>query len=379
MALMSWAPDRCLSNLAARAPLRAARLLCLSILLLAGASQVSAQPVNDIFDRKQAAVNPNVETVRNCTRPPNPVVSYAGIDYYVDEGRTVISWERRRASLQQSRRIREYAGFVQRMADAYFTARTPDTATAQCVARWLLAWARDNAFLGDVTPVGRMDTIWFGQISLGVSFLKVRSDRGIPERSRQEVGAWLASVARAAIRQREADGTAAVADNQAAWIAAAAAVAAVASNDRELLRYAVETARAVLRSATTEGTLPEELKRAGRAFSYHVWTLEPLALTALIAEANGMSLKGENDQALRRLFHFALDALTDRSQLERLAGASQVDAIGNFPNERNLGAFEIYLSLERDSRVEAFLRRWRPVSSPFTGGDWSFSQGRLAN
>lgn len=218
MALMLSTVAPIMSELVALFQLWGARLVCLALLLVAGVGPGAAQPVNGFFDQRQGAVNPDVGRFRDCARPPPPVVNYADVDFCVNEAITLIFWDQRCDSLHQARPVREYAAFVQRIADSHFTARRPDTATAQCVARCLLAWAQ----------------------------------KGV------------------------------------------------------------------------------------------------------------------------------LDALDYRSHFEKLALASLVDAIGNFSIERGLGAFEIYLSLEQDARVEALARARRPASSPPTGGDWSFSPGRSA-
>lgn len=348
----------------------------LSAILSLSAPSAVAEPLKGPFERATATFDANVEPFRTCPRPPPPVANFSDVAASEPDPNLFVSYELRRTVWTATRPIREFSRFVTGMADAYFRAHSPGALPAQCAARWIEAWARGGAFLGEISPRARYDTLWFGYVSIGVAYLKTRSAPSIPAATHVAIRRWLAEVARAAIRDQSALDEGGVSAGAKAWTAAAAAVAAVAVDDRELFDFAVAQTRMILGTVTADGAIPGELSRRARAFSHHVWALEPLALTALIAERNGVRLASENNFALRRVVDFVFASIRDSSRIDALSGASQRDAISNFPQDWTLGAFEIFLSIETHADAEHLVARRRPVSSPLTGGDWSHVLGR---
>lgn len=337
-----------------------------------------AQPVQSPISPQLATLDParSFERQQSCPRPPRAVVDHNDVVFYTDAANSVISEELWRRRMALNRPIRDFTSVVTRNADAYLVSSAQAEWRAACAASWLEAWATDRALLGEVTTWARYDTLWFGQIPLSVAYLKIRHSPSVSAEARQSIAQWLASVARAAIAEQNAPLFKDRLTNVRAWTAAAAAVAAVAANDRELLDYAVSNARAILETVTADGALPSELARGRRAFHYHVWALEPLALVALVAEANGVGLTQVNNGALGRVVAFILAASRDRDVIARLANAEQDPGITQWPRDWELGGVEIMQSLSPNRDVEGILARLRPVQSPFTGGDWSRTLGR---
>ncbi len=353
-------------------------LTWVAILTFALMAPASSQPLNDFFDVRATTIDPSLANKRFaiCPRPPPAVINLRDVVFYTDAANSVLStdkWQERRALTTP---IRSFAKTVTRMADDFVQTRPLSSARARCVATWIEAWAQAGAFLGEVSTWARYDTLWFGQIQLAVAYLKVRHDPAISAETHRTIQTWLSAVARAAVAEQDTPQFQGKLTNIRAWTAAAAAVAGVAANDRALLDYAVTTTRAILQTVTTDGALPAELARGRRAFIYHIWALEPLALTTLIAERNGMLLAKENDNALRRVFEFVLRAQTDPKQLVELSGVEQDDSANQWPRPWELGAFEMFLSIETHPAIEALIRRRRPIESPFTGGDWSRTLAR---
>lgn len=348
------------------------------LLLACAGVGAQAQPVQSPISPQLATLDParSLERQQSCPRAPRAVVDHNDVVFYTDAANSVISEELWRRRMALNRPIRDFASVVTRNADAYLFSPVRAEWRAACAAAWLEAWATDRAFLGEVTTWARYDTLWFGQIPLGVAYLKIRHSPSVSAEAHQFIAQWLASVARAAIAEQNTPLFKDRLTNIRAWTAAAAAVAAVAANDRDLLDYAVSNARAILETVTVDGALPSELARGRRAFYYHLWALEPLALVALVAEANGVGLTQVNNGALGRVVAFILAASRDRDVIARLAKAEQDPGITQWPRDWELGGVEIMQSLSPNHDVEGILARLRPVQSPFTGGDWSRTLGR---
>lgn len=336
-----------------------------------------AEPVQSPIapQKALAPASSTTERPQRCPQPPPALIDHTDVVFYTDPANSIVSEELWRQRMALNRPIREFAAVVTRNADAYLTGFVGSEWRAACAAAWLEAWATERALLGDVTTWARYDTLWFGQISLGIAYLKIRHSPSISAQTHQRIRAWLADVARAAVADQDAPLFRGKLTNIRAWTAAGAAVAAVAADDRALLDYAVGNANALLDTVTSDGALPSELARGRRAFHYHVWALEPLALVALVAKANGYDLMERNDRALPRLVSFIVAASRQPQFIARLAGVEQNNTIVQWPRDWELGGVEIMQALRPNSDVEALVTRLRPVRSPFTGGDWSRTLG----
>jgi poly(beta-D-mannuronate) lyase len=305
-----------------------------------------------------------------CPPAPPAVVDLADVVFYTDRANSVVDpnlWKKRQALSQP---VRSFADTVVRMADLYVASGGARSDLATCVAESIVFWARKGAFLGKVSTWARYDTLWFGQISLGIAYLKVSASPAISRRTADEITTWLARVAEAAVAEQDAPAYRGRQTNIRAWTAAAQAVAAVARDDRSMLDKAVATARGVLNTVTPEGALPAELARGRRAFIYHIWALEPLALVGLIARRNGIPLDSENNDALYRVARLVITSSESPEIMIRLAGIEQ-DGIDRFPQPWQLGFAAIMLGLRDDPALRKIVSRHHPIVSPFSGGNWT--------
>jgi poly(beta-D-mannuronate) lyase len=306
----------------------------------------------------------------NCPAVPPPIVDHSDVVFYTDNANSVVNETKWRERLALNKPIRAFSEKIAVMANLYRAGDKRQPAIAQCVAGSIAAWAKGGAFLGHVTTWARYDTLWFGQISLGVSYLKVAQDPAISKTDKAAIAGWLAEIARAATADHAKLSVRNPTSNLRAWLAAAQLVAAVAANDHALFSNGLISARAVLETVTPEGALPAEIGRRRRAFGYHIWALEPLALAALLAQANGVDLAAEHNGALWRIAHFILRNGKDPAEIIRLAGTEQ-DGIERFPQAWQLGFAEILLAMSDDPKLLSVVKPLRPIVSPFTGGNWT--------
>jgi poly(beta-D-mannuronate) lyase len=353
-------------------------ILCLG--LLAGSPTAAAEPLRSLFPPIAGAAPPAgpVAPMDVCPPPPPPVIDHEDVVFYTDAANSVISSDLWRRRGELNRPIRGFSAAVAAHADAYLRAPEKSAARAACAMEWLAAWARQGAFLGKVSVWARYDTLWFGQIQSAVAYLKIKASPAASPATSSVIEAWLAEIARRALADQATPRFRGRLTNIRAWAAASAAVAAIASDDRRLLQDAADQARAILETVTTDGALPAELARGRRAFHYHVWALEPLALTILAAERNGIRLTDVNNGAFSRLAGFVIAAAADPGRIARLAGVEPEPGIRQWPRDWEIAGLEIAQAVLDRPEFEAILQPRRPVRSPFTGGDWSLALGRVA-
>lgn len=366
---------------AAKTPLSLVVAMMASLYVSTPALAQTPGSLVNIFDRSNTRSDASAVSDRfnGCPRPPAAVTSHRSVDIYADQESWVISGERWTQLQTSSRTIRSFAYNVMRLADGALHGAERKDARAACAARWLDSWATQGALLGDVPPESRYDTLWFAQVPLGVAFLKIKDNPAVTTEQRRRISAWITEIARAGLRD-EATVIATRGERASfrSWSNAAAAVAAVASGDQALLATALNAAKVDLESITADGAIPSMISRGRRAFQHHVWAFEPLALTVLIGERNGVRLASVNDHALRRLLKLIIATGSGEPGIRKLAGVDQDNRATSWPRDFEIGGLEIFNTIERLPEVEALLASRRPVRSPFTGGDWTFAPvGRI--
>jgi len=108
------------------------------------------------------------------------------------------------------------------------------------------------------------------------------------------------------------------------WGGLAVGAVAIATNDRALLDWALESYRIGVCQVEENGALPIELSRGQRSRDYHIHAVAPLVMLAEMGARNGVDTYSECGRALHRLVKFVLTAIDDPSEITRLAGATQL-------------------------------------------------------
>lgn len=155
---------------------------------------------------------------------------------------------------------------------------------------------------------------------------------------------------------------------------------AVAVQDPGLFDWAIAALRGILdHNVDADGSLPFELKRAGKAMHYHRFSLEPLVVAAEIAAANGIDLYAENNGALHRLAAYTAAAMRDPDLITRRLGVTQ-SVVGSDAIKPAMWAWaEPYLARFPD-RAELATAvaglRGKGLFSAWMGGDMTLRFGR---
>jgi poly(beta-D-mannuronate) lyase len=159
-------------------------------------------------------------------------------------------------------------------------------------------------------------------------------------------------------------------NNHRYWAGLAATAAGIATDDKRLANWGIESARIGLSQITLEGTLPLEISRGKRARDYHIYAAEPLVATAELARSRGVDLYAENNGTLRRLVDRVVASLDDPSFFEKATGTKQeaFSGDGTVPPNR-IAWLEIYQSRFPSPSIEAVIASRRPLASSGLGGD----------
>jgi len=320
-----------------------------------------------------------------CPPVPAPVRDHLHEPFYTDRNNSVADPAKRGKVLQSLAPMWAYSKGLNDLAEDFVRATPADLGRARCVLAWLDAWASAGALTGKVDKWGFYDTLWADQIAAGMAYFKIWRQPGLDAAAKARVAQWLAILARRAVNENEGFNEARrkrkePPHNLSFWTAAGAVVAGVAADDRPLFDWGIRTAREGLGAVTAAGALPAELERKGRAFVYHTWALEPLMLVAAFAAANGVDLIEGRQGALARIVDFLIEARADPAAFEALAGAPQQgdSRPAAWPTSKSAAALEVYLSLRPDPRIEVLVAPLRPVTSQFSGGNFSLMFARPA-
>lgn len=358
--------------------------LALAILPLAAtrAAAVNGKgPLAAPFDvaGQRAMWGRDVAPLGACPAAPEPVRDVIRGVYYKDGANSVRDPVEYRRTINAVEPLWAYSGALSRMANDHVASIRPDPARAVCVLAWLDRWAAGGALQGEISTWAHYDLLWGTGISAAMAYLKVRDTPGLDPGQRRRVEKWLAALARTAIKENERynawrDVWKPGRSSLSFWTAAYSAVAGIAADDRALFDWGVAIVRLGLAgSITAEGALSSELDRAGRSFAYHVWSLEPMMIVAVAAHANGIDLTAEHDGALVRMVRFMLRMRAEPERIAILAGSPQQNDSDprRWPSKDSAAALEMFQRLRPSAEVDRLITPMRPISSKFSGGDFT--------
>ncbi|HEX7548791.1 MAG TPA: alginate lyase family protein, partial [Candidatus Methylomirabilis sp.] len=252
------------------------------------------------------------------------------------------------------------------ISDTVVRSSPPNPATARCALERLDDWAGQGALLGRVNSQGaQVRTLALS--SIASSYLKVRDTEGLEAIKGRRVEAWIRQLASEVTSYYSARTGSEVLNNQAYWAGQASILAGVAVNDKGLFTWGIERYRLGISQIQADGTLPLELARRSKARYYHNFALMPLVLIGEVAAQNGIDLYGEGGGAIHRLAGRVIDSLDDPVFFERAAGVQQ-DWVGEL-NGGSLAWAEPYFARVGNQRLVPWLLRFRPLRTPWFGGD----------
>jgi poly(beta-D-mannuronate) lyase len=331
----------------------------------ATSSAAQLRPVPDPAQRRDIAgrlIANQLSREFQCAEAPAPVIALDLKSFYRPDDPTQSTVDPKRLEEYRVETLRSFTEGTNGMADAYIGIRPRDGRIARCLASWMERWATAGALLANpVTPQSNAERKWI-LASLALNYALMSDASEMSSEQRQTIERWLGRLAQA---WKEApDFGADRPNNHVNWAALALAATGMAVQDRGLFEEGVQMARQALSRVASDGSLPLEMDRGGRAINYHVFALEPLIVIAEIGVANGVDLYVEHGQALQRLATFTRDAMLDPGPIERRTGVAQswTGRGGVQPQPEAWGWAFPYLTHVPDPKIRDVLRGMRGAS-----------------
>ncbi|RJG09702.1 mannuronate-specific alginate lyase [Pseudomonas cavernicola] len=246
-----------------------------------------------------------------------------------------------------------------------------DPEYAECALEWLEEWADDDALLSKkYNHTGKSVRKWaLGSISS--AYLRLKFSRSEPlaghgEQSRN-IEKWFGKLADQVVRDWNAQPMERR-NNHQYWAAWAVMASAVVLDRRDLFDWSVEQYRHGMAQVDAEGYLPLELSRQTRALAYHNYSMGPLMMIAVFAQANGLDLRTDNNGALQRLAERVEQGLHDPHLFKDKTGYPQ--ELEDLQENSRFSWLEPYCVLYRCStQTNAWRQSLEPLSTYRLGGD----------
>ena len=257
-----------------------------------------------------------VPAAAECLRPPPAIRDLDLPRFYSDDAGSIVDPEllaKHRAAVEP---LTDFLRNVTGNADKSVrrTKLDQQAEPAVCALVWLDAWARGEAWLGNMsTRQGEYQRKWdLGGVAL--AYLKVRAFATEDERRRIED--WLmrwADIARTFFDDPERKR-----NNHWYWLGLGMGAVGLAANSPKHWDMAREIMKDAAKDIQADGTLPQEMDRKARALHYHVFAVTPLVALAELGRARGEDWYCLGDGALHRLVALAARGLRDPKMFEAM-------------------------------------------------------------
>ncbi|WP_263141263.1 mannuronate-specific alginate lyase [Pseudomonas sp. RIT-PI-AD] len=276
---------------------------------------------------KAKAASAQLEGVQTCPTAPKPYTAklefrskYEGSD----KARATLNPVSEKAFRDATQDITQLERGVSKMVTQYM--RQGDPQQLDCALQWMNDWAAANALLSTEFNHTGMSMRKWALGTLSSSYLRLKFSESRPlEAHRQQAEAvevWFGKLADQVV-QDWGDLPLKKVNNHSYWAAWSVMATSIALDRRDLFDWSVQQFRTAAAQVDAEGYLPNELKRRQRALAYHNYALPPLVMIAAFAQSNGVDLREENHQALKRLAERVIEGVEDQDDFDKKAGKDQ--------------------------------------------------------
>jgi poly(beta-D-mannuronate) lyase len=219
-------------------------------------------------------------SAQSCDAPPPPVISIAANSYYADVHHSVIDPARKEENQRSIEPIESYLHQVARMAS------DQDLQSQNCAVTWLVAWANAGALLGSASSEQAYYERKWTLAGLSLGYARVRMQASSDQKA--AIDDWLRQLAHAVIHHSEAHRG--ERNNHFYWEGLAVAAAGAVIQDPDAIEWGSRVFDYAMDQIEPDGSLPNEMKRAGRALHYHLYAAEPLAVLSSILDRDSSKL-----------------------------------------------------------------------------------------
>lgn len=264
---------------------------------------------------------------QDCTKSfPEAVISLDLSSIYEedDETRSTISPQNKERYDKAIGQTRDFLTFVTKNASNYTESDGTRLDAAMCALKALDGWASANA-LSDLKS--RQSYLSVTRIVAGaaLAYVQVGPAAKMTKFDTSRIEKWLKNFGERIIPVYTDSGDrSSNRQNHRYWGGLALTSVGIAIGRKDFLDFGFESYKLGVCQVTADGVLPLELARKKKSRDYHLHAAGPLVMMASLLQANGYDAFSQCDQGLRRLVHFALNAINDPSKMEALAGEKQV-------------------------------------------------------
>ncbi|MGB6974051.1 MAG: alginate lyase family protein [Terracidiphilus sp.] len=288
--------------------------------------------------------------------------------FYSDRKGSIIDPAKWKAYAESAGSYKKLGLEVVDAADAYRA--TGSRQAARCAIDHMLAAARDGVFTGKMSSNQAYYVQGWVIGAISIAYLKTRDSGLMKHNESRAIQPWIVEVVRQTIRYydaRQKKGTGDAGNNHLYWAGVEVAAAGIATNNRKLFRWGIQTYAVGVDQIQPDGSLPREMRRGQRALHYHLYALAPLVYLAEFGEDNGMHLYAARDYALTKLVKLSADGLVDNSFFNKATGIPQDLPNGPLAAEQISWA-KIWVARFPTPTISKLLENVRSLSYMYLGG-----------
>lgn len=288
--------------------------------------------------------------------------------FYSDSKSSIIDPEKLKAYAATSGPYKDFGNRVVDAADAYQT--TGSRAAADCALLHLEAAAKDGVFTGKMSSNQAYYVQGWVIGAAAIAYLKIRDSGLVSSDQRKTILPWIEKVVAQSqnyFDEHRKKSTDDAQNNHLYWAGVEVAAAGIATNDRKLFDWGMETYRIGISEIQPDGSLPQEMRRGQRALHYHLYSLAPLVYLAEFGEENGLHSYSERDYAIKKLANLCISGLEDNSFFVKRTGIAQ-DTPNGPPAAEQISWAKIYQSRFPTPQLAKLLNQAKSMSYMYLGG-----------
>lgn len=256
-------------------------------------------------------------------------------------------------------------------ADRWASSQPAEGHFARCAIASLDAAAKAQSFLGRIDYQGGYERKWVW-CGLALAHLKLLQAPEYEAEAKARIKAWFArgfDAMRVPYDRPPSGSPSTQLNNHMTWAGLTAMALGLAAENQEAWAWGLLRLERTLAQVDPEGFLPQELLRGSKAWHYHIFTMGPLILGAVLARANGIAIA---DERFHRLARRSFEGYSDTAAFERQTGQRQ-DSVSERPS---VGWLEIYAGEFGATEALIPLRGRRPQHQPWLGGNLTLWHAR---
>jgi poly(beta-D-mannuronate) lyase len=288
--------------------------------------------------------------------------------FYSDKKGSIIDPEKWKAYAATSGPYKKLGQEIVDAADAY--RETGSREAAGCAIQHMLAAAQDGVFTGKMSSNQAYYVQGWVIGAIAIAYLKIRGSGLIRSDESRAIQPWITDVVHQTMRYydaRQKKGTGDAGNNHLYWAGVEVTAAGIATNNRKLFRWGIQTYDVGVAQIQPDGSLPREMRRGRRALHYHLYALAPLVYLAEFGEDNGLSLYAARNYALKKLVKLSTDGLVDNSFFNKATGIPQ-DLPDGPPAAEQISWAKIWVARFPDPTILKLVASARSLSYMYLGG-----------